>query len=173
MWTNKYDPVMTCMPLGVPRQGPPRRIYQTENDVMFLYRGGDAGGGFGEYRIIPTDGRPHDPEKAFDYTFMGDTVGRWEGDTLVLDAVAFTDLTWFGRGGFFHSDQMHVVERFTRKGNVLIYDVTVEDPVVLVEPWVLPTRYIPLNANPDAGLLPERGHCEVYEDDAIQTQIRH
>jgi hypothetical protein len=52
MWTNKYDPVMTCQPLGVPRQGPPRRIYQSENDITFLYFGGDAGGGYGEYRII-------------------------------------------------------------------------------------------------------------------------
>ena len=54
MWTNKYDPVMTCQPLGVPRQGPPRRIYQSENDVTFLYFGGDAGGvvgvGCGEQR---------------------------------------------------------------------------------------------------------------------------
>src|SRR5881296_478813 len=57
MWTNKYDPVMTCQPLGVPRQGPPRRIYQTENDITFIYQGGDAGGGYGEYRIIPTDNR--------------------------------------------------------------------------------------------------------------------
>ena len=45
MWTNKYDPVMTCQPLGVPREGPPRRIYQSDRDVTFLYTGGDAGGG--------------------------------------------------------------------------------------------------------------------------------
>ena len=104
MWTNKYDPVMTCQPLGVPRQGPPRRIYQTDNDVIFLYRGGDAGGGYGEYRIIPTDGRKHAQDAEFDTTYLGDTVGRWEGDTLVLDSIAFIDTTWIGRGGFFHSD---------------------------------------------------------------------
>ena len=71
MWTNKYDPVMTCQPLGVPREGPPRRIYQTERDVTFLYSGGDAGGGYGEFRVIPTDGRPHSKGSEFDITYMG------------------------------------------------------------------------------------------------------
>jgi hypothetical protein len=173
MWTNKYDPVMTCQPLGVPRQGPPRRIYQSENDITFLYFGGDAGGGYGEYRVIPTDGRKHSQEAEFDITYMGNTVGRWEGDTLVLDSIAFIDTTWLGRGGFFHSDRMHVVERFTRQGNALLYDVTVEDPEVLVEPWVLPTRTLRRNTNPNAGLLRERGNCEIYESDSNATQIRH
>jgi len=173
MWTNKYDPVMTCQPLGVPRQGPPRRIYQSDTDITFLYFGGDAGGGYGEYRVIPTDGRPHNAEAAFDITYLGNTVGRWEGDTLVLDSVAFIDTTWLGRGGFFHSDQMHVVEKFTRQGDAILYDVTVEDPEVLVEPWVLPTRTLRRNTNRDAGLLRERGNCEIYEDGAAATQIRH
>lgn len=173
MWTNKYDPVMTCQPLGVPREGPPRRIYQSDKDITFLYYGGDAGGGYGEYRVIPTDGRPHGKEAETDITYLGSTVGRWEGDTLVLDAVAFTDATWLGRGGFFHSDKMHVVERFTRQGDALLYDVTVEDPEVLAEPWVLPTRTVRRNPNPNAGLVRERGNCEVYETGAISSQIRH
>jgi hypothetical protein len=104
MWTNKYDPVMTCQPLGVPREGPPRRIYQTDRDVTFIYVGGDAGGGYGEYRVIPTDGRKHDPKNIVS-TYLGYTVGRWEGDTLVLDAINFVDSTWLGRGGFFHSNR--------------------------------------------------------------------
>ena len=173
MWTNKYDPVMTCQPLGVPREGPPRRIYQTDKDVTFIYQGGDAGGGYGEYRVIPTDGRPHDKDVAFEMTYLGDTSGRWEGDTLVLDSLGFIDTTWIGRGGFFHSNEMHVVERFTRQGNVLLYDVTVEDSEVLVEPYVFPTRTVRRNANPNAGLLRERGNCEIYEDGAAATQIRH
>jgi hypothetical protein len=172
MWTNKYDPVMTCQPLGVPREGPPRRVYQSDKDVTFIYLGGDAGGGYGEYRVIPTDGRKHDPNKR-ESTYLGYTVGRWEGDTLVLDSIKFNDSTWFGRGGYFHSEDMHVVERFTRQGDALLYDVTVEDPEVLVEPWVLPTRTVRRNPNPDAGLLPERGDCAVYENDAISSQIRH
>jgi len=174
MWTNKFDPVMTCQPLGVPRQGPPRRIYQSANDVTFLYFGGDAGGGYGEYRIIPTDGRPRAKDAEFDITYFGNTVGRWEGDTLVLDSIAFIDTTWIGRGGFFHSDRMHVVEKFTRQGDAIMYDVTIEDPDVLLEPWVFPTRTIRLNTNPNAGLIRERGNCETsQETDAAASQIRH
>jgi hypothetical protein len=173
MWTNKNDPVMTCQPLGVPREGPPRRIMQTDKDVVLFYQGGDAGGGYGEYRVVPTDNRKHDAKKAIEATYLGYTVGRWEGDTLVLDAISFVDSTWLGRGGLFHSEQMHVVEKFTRQGDVILYDVTVEDPGVLAEPWVLPTRVVRRNANPDAGLIGERGNCEVYETNNISSQIRH
>ncbi len=104
---------------------------------------------------------------------MGYTVGRWEGDTLVLDSVSFNDYTWLARGGFFHSDQMRVVEKFTRKGNEILYEVTVEDPVVLVEPWVMTPRTLRMLPDADAGLLPERGNCDVYELEDIATQIRH
>ena len=174
MWTNKYDPVMTCQPLGIPREGAPRRIYQSATDIQFLYgRYADAGGGYGEYRIVPIDGRPHSKDAESDYTYFGDTVGHWEGDTLVLDSIAFTDATWLGRGGYFHSDQMHVIEKFTRQGDALLYDVTVEDPGVLVEPYVFPTRTVRRNPNPDAGLLPERGNCEVLEAGSATVQIRH
>jgi hypothetical protein len=174
MWTNKYDPVMTCQPLGVPREGPPRRIYQTDNDVTFIYTGGDAGGGYGEYRIIPTDNRKRNAEAQFDISYLGNSVGRWEGDTLVIDSIGFIDTTWLARGGFFHSDRMHVVEKFTRQGDTLLFDVTVEDPEVLVEPWVNPTRVLRRNANPNAGLLRERGNCETsQETEAAASQIRH
>ena len=173
-WTNKEDPVMTCQPLGIPRQGPPRRIYQTAKDITLAYgMYGDAGGGNSEFRIIPTDGRKHDPKKAIEATYMGYTVGHWEGDTLVLDSISFTDTTWLGRGGYFHSVDLHVVERFTRKGDEILYEVIVEDPQVLVEPWVMAPRTLRLNPAPDAGLIPERAYCEVYEREDISTQIRH
>jgi hypothetical protein len=106
-------------------------------------------------------------------TFLGYTVGNWESDTLVLDSISFVDSTWLARGGFFHSDAMRVVERFTRQGNEIRYEVTVEDPEVLVEPWVMTPRTLRLNTNADAGLLPERGNCEVYELNDITSQIRH
>jgi hypothetical protein len=173
MWTNKYDPVMTCQPLGVPREGPPRRIIQTDKDVVFIYTGGDAGGGYGEYRIIPTDGRKHSKNADNEYMYLGDTVGSWQGDTLVLDAIGFTDATWLGRGGFIHSGQMHVIEKFTRQGDALLYDVTVEDPEMFVEPWVLPTRIVTRNPNPDAGLIAERGNCDTPELGQAASQIRH
>ncbi len=173
-WTNKKDPVMTCQPLGLPRQGPPRRIYQSADDITFIYtQYADAGGGQGEFRIIPTDGRPHGPDAPYEESYYGDTVGHWEGDTLVLDSIGFNDRTWFGRGGLFHTDQMHIVERLTRVGNTILYEVTVEDPGVLVKPWVLPPRVLVLNPNHDAKLIPERGNCEVYETDVPTNQIRH
>jgi hypothetical protein len=78
-----------------------------------------------------------------------------------------------GRGGYFHSDQMRVVEKFTRKGDEILYEVTVEDPKVLVEPWVMAPRTLRLNLAPNAGLMPERAHCEVYEREEIASQIRH
>lgn len=174
MWTNKDDPVMTCQPLGIPREGPPRRIVQSANDIIFFYsQYVDGGGGQGEYRIIPTDGRKHDEKKAIESFYMGYTVGKWEGDTLVLDSISFVDSTWLARGGFFHSDQMHVIEKLTRKGNQILYEVTVQDPEVLAEPWVMTPRILTLTANPEAGLLPERGNCEVYETKDITSQIRH
>jgi len=174
MWTNKEDPVMTCQPLGIPRQGAPRRIVQSASDVIFFYgQYADGGGGQGEYRIVPTDGRKHDPKKAIETTYYGYTVGKWEGDTLVLDSISFVDTTWLARGGFFHSDQMRVVEKFTRKGNEILYEVTVEDPENLVEPWVMMPRTMRLIPNAEAGLLPERGNCEVYELGDITSQIRH
>jgi hypothetical protein len=174
MWTNKDDPVMTCQPLGIPRHGAPRRILQTPTDlVMFYGQYADGGGGQGEYRIVPIDGRKHDDRQAIETTYMGYTVGHWEGDTLVLDSISFNDFTWLARGGFFHSDEMHVVERFTRQGNEILYEVTVEDPVYLVHPWVMTPRILKLIPNADAGLLPERGNCDTSETGDVVTQIRH
>jgi hypothetical protein len=174
MWTNKEDPVMSCQPLGVPREGPPRRIVQSANDIIFFYgEYVDGGGGYGEYRVIPTDDRKHDEKKAIEATYFGYTVGRWEGDTLVLDSISFVDTTWLARGGFFHSDQMHVIEKLTRQGNQILYEVTVDDPESLVEPWIMTPRTLTVSTFPDAGLLRERGNCEVYEIKDISSQIRH
>jgi hypothetical protein len=173
MWTNKYDPIFACQPLGVPRAGAPNRIVQTANDVVFLYASGGGGAGTSEYRIIPIDGRKHDPDKAQDVFFWGYSVGRWEGDTLVIDSIAFNDLTWLDKGGYFHSDKLHVVEKFTRQGNTMRYEVTAEDPEVLAEPWVMTPRVLRINPNKDAGLLPEATPCRDYDHDNMVTQIRH
>ncbi len=91
----------------------------------------------------------------------------------MLDSISFVDSTWLGRGGFFHSANMHIVERFTRKGDEILYEATIDDPSVFVEPWVMPARTLRLNGAPDAGLVAERSHCEVYETGAIVTQMRH
>jgi hypothetical protein len=172
MWTNRDDPVMTCLPLGIPRQGAPARIFATDSDITMIYRGGlDGGGGYTELRMVPTDGRKHDPQRALQYTYTGYTVGRWEGDTLVLDSIGFTDETWLGRGGLFHSDQMHVVEKFTRTGNQMLYEVTVDDPEVFVKPWVMNPRTLRISANP--AMIAERGSCVDGEREEVSTQIRH
>jgi hypothetical protein len=172
MNTNKEDPIFACQPRGIPRVGPPARILQTANDVVFLYASGGASTQPAEYRVIPTDGRPFDPVRSQDVYFYGLSVGHWEGDTLVIKAIAFNDLTWLDKGGLFHSDKMTVTERFTREGNALVYDVTVEDPEVLLEPWHMTPRRLRLNPDPKA-FLPEGLPCKDYDQSNMVTQIRH
>jgi hypothetical protein len=171
MWTNKYDPIMTCQPMGIPRQGEPRRIFHTVNDITLFYTFSDYGGGNREYRMIPTDGRAHDPNQARQATYLGYSVGKWEGDTLVVDSISFVDSTWLGRGGLFHSGDMRIVEKFTRKGNEILHEMTIHDAESFIEPWVMPARTLTLS-NGDA-LIAERAHCEVYETNDITNQMRH
>jgi len=144
MWTNKYDPIMTCQPMGIPRSGTPRRIFHTANDITLFYTFSDYGGGNREYRMIPTDGRQHDANQARQATYHGYSVGKWEGDTLVVDSISFVDSTWLGRGGFFHSGDMRIVEKFTRTGNEILHEMTIHDPESFVEPWVMPARTLRL-----------------------------
>ena len=175
-WTNKEDPVMTCKPLGLPRHGTPTRIIQTDKDVVFFYPiNADYGGGNNEYRDIPTDGRARTKEAENLATFYGQSIGAWQGDTLVIDSTNFDDGTWLGRGGFFHSGSMHVVEKLTRVGNELRYDMTIEDPEVLLEPWVMATRVLPLDAaaTTSGRVQAERANCEVYEEGNVTSQVRH
>jgi hypothetical protein len=78
------------------------------------------------YRVIPTDGRGHRVNaNPSDY---GDSVGRWEGNTLVIETTGFSEDTWFGEDGYFHSDAMRVTERLWREGENLVWQATVEDP---------------------------------------------
>src|SRR5262249_317534 len=122
------DPAFHCKPQGVPRMGPPSQIIQTPGQVVFLY------GASNLFRIIPTDGRPHRADA--DPSYMGDAIGRFEGpETFVVDVTNFNDDTWLASDGYFHTEKMHVVERLTRKGDVLTYQATVEDPDVLAKPW--------------------------------------
>ncbi|MCU1336078.1 MAG: hypothetical protein JWO19_1659 [Bryobacterales bacterium] len=169
-WTNKEDPVMTCQPLGVPREGTPARIIQTATDIIFFYTTSDYGGGNMEFRDIPTDGRAR-PNTVEAY-YMGLSIGKWEGDTLVIDSTNFVDTTWFGRGGLFHSADLHIIEKLTRKGDEILYQMTIEDPDVLIEPWVMPDKILRLRAGAPQ-VIHERAFCEVYEQGNISTQLRH
>jgi hypothetical protein len=169
-WTNKYDPIMTCQPMGMPREGTPARIIQSPTDIVFFYTTSDYGGGNVEFRDIPTDARKR-PDTVEAY-YMGLSIGHWEGDTLVIESTNFVDTTWFGRGGLLHSADMHIIEKLTRKGDEILYQETIVDPDDLIEPWVMPDKTLRLRTGAPQ-LIHERANCEVYEEGNISTQLRH
>ncbi len=135
------DPGYNCAPGGVPRAGPPVRIIQNDKDVVFLYND--------FVRVIPTDGRQRDPTDNDQSTYYGLPLGKWEGDTLVIESIGFNDRTWLQFQGYYHTDLMKVTERVTRKGNILYYTWTVDDPDVLAEPWTQDTQIKVLNTDPN------------------------
>lgn len=130
---NKMDPSLICKPDGLVRS-PIDNMYIVHSEkalgVMFEKVPGTY------FRIIYTDGRKH-PE-IFDTSFYGHSIGHWEGDTLVVDTVGLNDETWLGgmHTASIHSDQLHVVERWTRTGDTVEVSMTVEDPVMFTKPWV-------------------------------------
>ncbi len=158
------DPAFYCKPQGVPRMGAPTQIVQTPGQVVFLY------GASNLFRIIPTDGRPHRADA--DPSYMGDSIGRFEGDTLVVDVTNFNDDTWLGSDGYFHTEKMHVVERLTRKGDVITYTATVEDPLVLAKPWVMTPRNMKLSTSQADALL-EAPPCVEHDAPHIVTLDHH
>ena len=123
-----------CKPLGVPQSFVtpyPFQIVHTGKLLVMIFEYPNV------VRFIPTDGRAHPADP--DPTWMGNSVGRWEGDTLIVDSVGFNDKTEVS--GFMHTESLHVIERYRRLENgSLQYDVTVEDPNVWVAPWVMPQR---------------------------------
>jgi hypothetical protein len=128
------DPVLRCFAPGLPRIGPPDKIVQRAGEVVFLYD--DVSGNF--FRIVPTDGRPHMADA--EPSYLGDAVGHWDGDTLVVETVDFNADTWLTDDGAFHTKDLRVVERLRRTGDILEWAVTVRDPAVLAKPWVLTPR---------------------------------
>ena len=137
------DPEFRCKPAGTPRAGAPRQIVQTPKLTLLFYAVED--GPPGSFRLVPTDGRRHRTD--VDPSYFGDSIGHWEGDTLVIDVTHFNDDTWLagipgsqGGSGYFHTDALHVVERLTRKGDTLRWEATVEDSNVLTKPWVMTPR---------------------------------
>ena len=140
---NLQDPVNSCMPPGEPRMGPPTRIVQTPNEVFLFY---SVIFQRNDYRDIPIGPRTHPVNP--DGTWGGDPIAHWEGDTLVVVTEGFNDQTWLGSEGYIHSYNLKVTEKFHRDGDMLTYDVTIEDPDMLQKPWVLETRHVKLNTNP-------------------------
>ncbi len=169
---NDNDPTIMCMPAGVPRMGAPNMIVQTPNLMVFMYsQGAGANGSPAATRLIAMDGRAHTPLEDLDGTWYGESIGHWEGDTLVIDTIGFNSSSWLDEAGFFHSENMHVVERMTRNGNTLTWQSTVEDPDVLMEPWVMEPRTMRANPNPNA-LLPESSPCSDRDHAHIFTKER-
>jgi hypothetical protein len=128
------DKTNTCGPAGYMRgmQTPlmPFHVVQSPNvmsiNMEYMY----------QFRLIYTDGSQH-PKDIFDYPeWMGHSIGHWEGDTLVVDAVAFKDQTWLDTNGLEHSDKLHMTERWQKTDpNTLRWTVTVEDPVFFTKPF--------------------------------------
>jgi hypothetical protein len=126
------DPMARCLISGVPRittRPLPFEIVQLTGRVIILYEAHHA------FRIIPTDGRPHPAD--IEPSYLGDSVGHWEGDTLVIDVIGFNTNTWLAGVGTIHSEKLHVTERYTRDTQgTIIYDVKIEDPEVFTKPWL-------------------------------------
>ncbi|MEQ1908000.1 MAG: hypothetical protein ABMA15_04210 [Vicinamibacterales bacterium] len=125
------DPEIKCYLPGVPRatyMPHPFQIVQSRNTILLAYEFASAS------RIV----RMTKTEDAPIESWMGWSRGRWEGDTLVVDVTGFNDQTWFDRAGNFHSEALHVVERYTRTGiDHLLYEARIEDPKVFTRPWTI------------------------------------
>jgi len=143
---DKDDPSLRCVPVAFGSLnvslyglGFVGQIVQTPGFVVMLTET------YHSFRLIPTDGRKHREDVL--PSFRGDSVGRWEGDTLVVDATNFTDTNWMAAEGVvsFHSDALHIVERYRRVDkNTLEVEATDEEPKVLTGPWKGPTQTLRL-----------------------------
>ena len=126
----KSDPEAKCYMPGIPRANYmpyPFQIVQGQNDILFVYEFATAS------RIVHMSGHQEAPLDSW----MGWANGRWEGDTLVIENSAFNDQTWFDRAGNFHSNALKVTERFTRMGESLQYEATIDDPDTFTKPWTI------------------------------------
>lgn len=144
--SDKDDPTLKCVPVAFGTLnvrlwsvGAVGQIVATPKLVVLLSET------FHDYQLVPTDGRAHRGDQP--PTYRGDAVGRWDGDTFVVDVTNFTDDTWMYAEGrvSIHSDQLRIVERYRRiDANTLEIEAVIEDPVVLKEPWVAPKQTLSL-----------------------------
>jgi len=153
-WDHYIDPIGSCFYTGVPRQvyGPRGQAF-IQAPGLFAIVSEFAH----QYRTIPTDNSPHIGDSL--RLYMGDSRGRWEGNTLVVDTTNLTDRTWLSISGHFHSEALHVTERFTLiDPDVILYETTLVDPKVFRQPW---TMAMPL-------VRFEKGH-EVWEEPCFES----
>jgi len=136
---SKYDPEGYCLPPGGPRlyATPYPMVILQQPELKRIYQVFE--GGTHVWREIFMDGRPHPAkDKLQGATWLGHSVGHWEGDTLVVDVTNFNEGTWLDYYGHPHTDQMHVIERWTRPNKgTLHYEATIDDPGAYKAPWTV------------------------------------
>lgn len=160
-WTA--DPELKCYLPGVPRatyMPYPFQILQGSNSIMIVYEyaGAVRTINMGKPRQAPVD------------SWMGWSNGHWEGDTLVVDVTSFNDQTWFDRAGNFHSEALHVVERYTSVGtNILQYEATIEDPKVFSRPWKMS---MPLYRHLEKNAQLMEYKCAEFAEDLVYGHLR-
>jgi hypothetical protein len=162
-WLTR-DPEVKCYLPGLPRatyMPYPFQIVQTSgNDILMAYEYASASRliKMGKVEPAPVD------------TWMGQSVGRWEGDTLVVDVTGLNDQTWFDRAGNFHSEALHVIERFTPASpDLLDYQVTIEDPKVFTRPWKI---QLPLYRRHDRNAQLLEFKCVEFVEELMYGQLR-
>ena len=157
------DPEVKCYLPGVPRANympHPFQIFQSSKAIFFAY----------QYAGAVRNIYLKDPGPAPVDSWMGQSVGRWEGDTLVIDVTGFNDQTWFDRAGNFHTEKLHVVERYTRTApDVITYEATIEDPNVFTRPWKMS---MPLYRRLDKGVQLLDFKCVEFVEELMYGQFR-
>jgi hypothetical protein len=161
-WLTR-DPEIKCYLPGVPRatyMPHPFQIVHSPGNVFIAY----------QYAGAHRDIFMKDPGPAPVDSWMGQSVGRWEGDTLVVDVTGFNGQTWFDRAGNFHSDALRVVERYTRTNrDVIAYEATIEDPKVFSRPWTM-SMALYRRQEPNAQLLDFK--CVEFVEELMYGQWR-
>jgi hypothetical protein len=157
------DPEVKCFQPGVPRATYlpyPFQIIQTNSHILMAYEFANAS------RTIYME----DPGESPIDSWMGWSEGRWEGDTLVVDTTGFNDQTWFDRAGNFHSEALHVVERYTRVApDHMQYEATMEDPKVFTRPW---TIRMPLYRHLEPGAQLLESNCVLFSEELLYGHLR-
>lgn len=162
---NYLDPDVHCMPSGTPRamydMSTPILMLQPAGHIVMLHEISHS------YRIIPIDGRPHLP--ATFRPFAGDSIGRWEGDTLVIDTINNSGQQWLGQYGDFIDAGAHVIERLTMvNADTITYRATIEDPKMFTRPWTIGFE-LARNPDPKFEILEVACHEEDLDRDILKT----
>jgi hypothetical protein len=157
------DPEVKCYLPGVPRANYmpyPFQIFQSDKAIFFAY----------EYAGAVRNIYLKDPGPAPTDSWMGQSVGHWEGDTLVIDVKGFNEDSWFDRAGNFHSDALHVVERYRKTSpEVIMYEATIEDPKVFTRPWKMS---FPLYKHVEKNARIDEFKCVEFVEELLYGQYR-